>query len=101
MLNAIKFSEAGQPIQLEWNETDTFKRLSIRDQGIGLTDEQIELFKRKGKLPTRRGTSGESGLGIGITICSKLMELNKGQLKILQNEIGTEVQLLFRNNSYA
>ena len=101
LLNAIKFSEAGQPIQLEWNETDTFKRLSIRDQGIGLTDEQIELFKRKSKLPTRRGTSGESGLGIGITICSKLMELNKGQLKILQNEIGTEVQLLFRNNSYA
>ena len=96
LLNAIKFSEAGQPIQLEWNETDTFKRLSIRDRGIGLTDEQIELFNSKGKLQTRKGTSGESGLGIGITICSKLMALNKGQLKILQKEIGTEVQLLFR-----
>ena len=101
LLNAIKFSEAGQPIQLEWNEVDNFKRLSIRDQGIGLTDEQIELFERKGKLPARRGTSGESGLGIGITICSKLMELNKGQLQILQKDKGTEVQLLFRNNTYA
>ena len=101
LLNAIKFSEQSQPIELEWKETDEFKRLSIRDKGIGLTDEQIELFQRKGKLQTRRGTSGESGLGIGISICSKLMELNKGQLQILQKDRGTEVQLLFRNNTYA
>lgn len=99
LLNAIKFSEADQPIQLEWQETDKLKRLSIRDRGIGFTKEQIELFQREGKLQTRRGTSGESGLGIGISICSKLMELNNGQLQILQKDKGTEVQLLFRNNT--
>jgi signal transduction histidine kinase len=99
LLNAIKFSEVGQPIQLEWKESGPYKKLIIRDHGIGLSDEQIGLFQREGKLQTRKGTSGESGLGIGITICSKLMELNKGELLIFQKDKGTEVQLLFSKDS--
>ena len=97
LINAIKFSSKNRAIRLKWSESESTKILSIEDEGIGISKEQIEQFRKQGKLKSRRGTSGETGLGIGLTICQKLMHLNKGSINIQNTGEGTLVELLFKS----
>ena len=98
LLNAIKFSNPGNPIELRWSYRDNVGTLSIRDYGIGMKKEQIEQYNQQGSIKHRKGTSGESGLGIGLSICSKLMQLNDAGLELLQQQPGTQANLIFKTN---
>lgn len=97
LINAIKFSSENRAIRLKWSESESVKRLSIEDEGVGFSEEQLEQFHKKGKLNSRKGTSGETGLGLGLNICQKLMHLNKGDIQIENTEQGTRVNLFFNN----
>ena len=97
LINAIKFSSENHAIRLNWSESESLKQLSIEDEGIGISQDQIQQFQKDGKLNSRKGTSGETGLGIGLSICQKLMYLNKGSLEIVNTGEGTRVNLLFKS----
>lgn len=72
--NAIKFSPIGGQIEIKFQrDNDTF-RLSVNDQGIGLKQEQIELWKAGNLMTPREGTKGEKGFGIGLSLARKFAE---------------------------
>ena len=98
LLNAIKFSETGDLIQIKSESLNDRQILSIRDQGIGMSSEQVNEFKLRGAVNQRKGTSGETGLGIGLSICSKLMELNGAKLELRPKTPGTEAHLTFKSS---
>lgn len=94
--NSINFTAAGE-INIKLYFEDKLK-LSIKDTGIGITQEFLEkIFE-----PFTQETSGYSrkydGNGLGLTLVKKYSELNDIDIQIKsQQKIGTEVILSFNN----
>jgi signal transduction histidine kinase len=78
--NAIKFSEKGKPVELVLTQEQNKVRISVRDQGPGLTDQdQANLFKKFQRLSTRP-TNGESSIGLGLAIVKRYVDLMGGRV---------------------
>ncbi len=82
-VNAIKFTPQGGKIKfcLEKNDNGTIK-LEIEDNGIGMTQEQLNNLFDITKVTTVKGTNQEKGNGLGLILCKELMELQKGSLQM-------------------
>lgn len=91
--NAIKFSEKGTAIVLESRPEGSKVRLSVRDHGVGMTDE--ELSKLKNTFNTKLGTRKEKGMGLGLKICRALIQAHKSNLDVIsQPQEGTTMSFL-------
>ncbi len=86
--NAIKFSKSGDTICIGIKqEIDGKMRVSVADQGIGMSKQQIEHILETGKSSNiTTGTNGEKGSGLGLIICKGLLERNKSKLHIDSRE---------------
>ena len=80
--NAIKFSPRDRLIQVQVEDTGTGGRLSVRDQGPGLTPDDLEhLFGRFTKL-SARPTGGEASLGLGLSIVKGMVDAMGGTIRV-------------------
>jgi signal transduction histidine kinase len=89
--NAIKYSPEGKTIwvssyRVEEHETSKEQvyanrlRVTIRDEGQGLTkDDMQKVFGRFQRL-SARPTGGESSTGLGLSIVKKIVELHGGKV---------------------
>ncbi len=91
--NAIKFSSEGQSIYVDILPDDEFINISIQDEGVGITQEDLPLIKNK----FYKGQSKKSGSGIGLAICNEIVEQHGGLLA-LDSEVdkGTTVTIQLR-----
>jgi len=79
--NAVKFSEAGDIVRLNaYKEDDTFY-MEVKDEGIGMTEEQVSQFYKE-KLVSTYGTNNEKGTGVGLSMVLKFVELLNLEIKI-------------------
>jgi PAS domain S-box-containing protein len=74
--NAVKYSPADAPITISCDADDTTLRVHVADRGKGLSDAEgvFEAFVRE------PGTDRVAGLGIGLTVCKRLMEAQGGTI---------------------
>ncbi len=80
--NAIKFSFPGTEINVDVSIKGEFATISVRDQGIGMTQEQLEkLFKPFVRIATE-GTAGEKCTGLGLSIVKKIVEVHDGHIEV-------------------
>lgn len=78
--NAIKFSYFDSEIKVRIYNDNSKLVITVTDTGIGFDKSQIdELFKKFTKM-SRLGTANESSTGIGLYLCKKIIEKNKGGL---------------------
>ena len=78
--NAIKFSYFDSEVKVRIYNDNSKVIITVTDKGIGFDKNQIdELFKKFTKL-SRLGTANESSTGIGLYLCKKIIEKNKGTL---------------------
>jgi len=85
--NAIKFTHRGGRISVTSKRNKSDISISISDNGIGITKENIEkLFKVDSEISTK-GTENEKGTGLGLILCKELTELNNGKI-IVKSELG-------------
>ena len=85
--NAIKFTEQGQivvDVKLESKTADTaFVHFSVRDTGVGIPAEHqvkiFEAFSQADQSMTRKF----GGTGLGLTICSRLVEMMGGRIWVI------------------
>lgn len=78
--NAIKFTEKGEVrISLDINHEDETLCISVKDSGIGITDEQKEMLFSAFSQADRSTTRKFGGTGLGLAICKKLSELMQGE----------------------
>jgi len=81
--NAVKFSYFDSAINVRIYSEDSKLILTVKDYGMGFDKNQIEeLFKKFTKM-SRLGTANESSTGIGLYLCKKIIERNKGRLTAL------------------
>ena len=94
--NAIKFSQLGSTILISNTQNKTSQILTIEDEGIGMSQEQINEVIEGRILNPQAGTQSEKGTGIGLLICKEFVEMNGGKL-IIQSEInhGTTIKIQF------
>jgi signal transduction histidine kinase len=78
--NAIKFSHRGGEILLMTEVKDGMAEVSVVDSGVGISAEnQAKLF-RYDQSYRSKGTSGETGTGIGLILCKDFIERNNGRI---------------------
>lgn len=78
--NAIKFSYKGGKIEIWSKDGRSEVEIAISDQGVGIgIDQMRKIFKMNETISTR-GTSNESGSGIGLSLCSEFVRKNNGRL---------------------
>jgi|LakMenEpi03Aug12_release.lakeMendotaPanAssembly.Ray.scaffolds.fasta_scaffold41928_3 signal transduction histidine kinase/tetratricopeptide (TPR) repeat protein len=84
--NAIKYNKSSIPtININYKSTEKSHVISIKDNGIGIDkkfyNDVFFVFKR---LHTK---NEYDGTGIGLAICKKIVEQNKGQIWV-ESELG-------------
>jgi len=79
--NAIKYSPIGGHIELTMSVADDRILIRIRDEGPGLSEEDVSrLFGRFQRL-SARPTGGERSTGLGLSIVKRIVELHGGQVR--------------------
>jgi signal transduction histidine kinase len=90
--NALKFSEPGSKIHISSTEDDAEIVIVIRDEGRGMSQEQIS--KVTAFQQFERRLHEQQGAGLGLIIAKTLAELYGGSLTIESTEkIGTTVTI--------
>jgi len=80
--NSIKYSHANQHIVIDTRKEAQTIYISVKDQGVGMTQEvQDNLFTLQGNA-SRPGTQNEKGTGLGLTLCMELIKENKGRIDV-------------------
>ncbi len=89
--NAIKFTNFGGIVELNVKEIDNCLEISVKDNGIGISQDRInKLFKINENISTK-GTANENGTGLGLVLVNEFIEKMGGKLNIKSEpNYGTE-----------
>jgi PAS domain S-box-containing protein len=96
--NAIKFTASGEVVirikQIEKKGNDAYLRFSVRDTGIGISEEKADrLFKPFSQIDTST-TRKYGGTGLGLAISAQLVKLMNGNIWV-NNEVQNGSEFLF------
>jgi len=80
--NSIKFTGPGGKVVISYIRKDNFTIISVEDNGIGISEDNInKLFKIEAQFSTN-GTNNEQGSGLGLVLCKELLTKTKGFIKV-------------------
>ena len=84
--NAIKFTPKEGEVVIDVKEEDELIEVLVRDTGTGMSEEaKNKLFGDEHF--TTKGTSNESGTGLGLMICKEFLKKNGGDIHV-ESELG-------------
>lgn len=79
--NAIKFTENKGLIIVSIKEAnDKFVTVSVKDNGIGMSEEMLSKIFNIEESKSSKGTSNETGTGLGLILCKEFIEKNGGKI---------------------
>jgi len=85
--NAIKYSPQGGRVEMSLVKQDSAARLSVADQGIGMSrEEQTHIFDRFYRTDAARAHT-KKGTGLGLAICKWIVDAHHGTIDV-QSEPG-------------
>jgi signal transduction histidine kinase len=85
--NGIKYTHKGGEVEISVDDTDEYVVVSVKDNGIGISDEIKEKLYRLDGKHKPKGTDNEKGSGLGLILCKEFAEKNNGFLKF-ESELG-------------
>ncbi len=78
--NAFRFSNPGKKVEVAVWEENNLIYFSIKDQGRGMTKNQINSIAALAQF--ERSVYEQQGIGMGLVICKKLVEIHDGTFLI-------------------
>lgn len=91
--NALKYNKPGGEILLSANIAENEHHLSIRDNGMGMSQDNVDhLFE---KFYRAQNTEDKiHGTGLGLSICKKIIENHNGRISVKSSlRLGTEFEI--------
>jgi CheY-like chemotaxis protein len=96
LTNAAKYSERGNRIWLTAERQGSDAVLSVKDTGIGIPPDMLprvfEMFTQVGRSPEKT----QSGLGIGLSIVKRLVEMHGGSVEARSEGPGMGSEFIVR-----
>lgn len=92
--NALKFTPEGGKIEITAAEEMDAVKVSVHDNGIGMSEEMVYKIFNQDESVTTLGTSNEKGTGLGISLCKDFIRRNKGKLSA-ESEPGVGTTISF------
>ena len=93
--NATKYSEPNTDIYIISEKKDGFGRITVKDEGIGMTPEDSKrIFERFYRVDVSR-TKATGGTGLGLAIVKRIVEIHNGKIEV-HSELGkgTEITII-------
>jgi signal transduction histidine kinase/ActR/RegA family two-component response regulator len=94
--NAAKYTEPGGRIEVAVARDDNEVSVRVTDSGIGITAEMLtqvfEMFRQADSSPERI----QSGLGVGLTLAKRLVELHQGSITATSLGLGMGSEFVVR-----
>lgn len=79
--NAIKFSDHGTEIGVDVSENDESVLIAIKDQGIGISEDNLlVIFEKFRTLPSSGDRNKGAGTGLGLAICKGIIQGHGGKI---------------------
>lgn len=80
--NAIKFTQPGGQVLIRSYQDNGNALVDIRDNGLGLSEEDIRNAFQRGAVLSAKPTAGENSSGLGLWVVKKLVEAHKGRVTV-------------------
>jgi signal transduction histidine kinase len=80
--NSIKFSQSGDEVIVQAEETGGNVEISVIDEGVGIQEDALGKILSKKSMYTTHGTDGEKGSGLGLDLCIDFVEIHGGTIKV-------------------
>ncbi|NUM69424.1 MAG: hypothetical protein HUU43_01140 [Ignavibacteriaceae bacterium] len=80
--NAVKFTKPGGIIVVEIKKINDSVLVSVNDNGVGMSDDDVDKLFRIDVKHSKKGTMEEAGTGLGLIICKEFIERNGGVLSV-------------------
>jgi PAS domain S-box-containing protein len=94
--NAAKYTDEGGQIRLDASVTDRMVTIRVRDTGLGVDPDLLphvfDLFTQAERTPDR----SEGGLGIGLTLVKRLVEMHGGTVEAQSEGLGSGAEFIVR-----
>jgi PAS domain S-box-containing protein len=78
--NAIKYTNQGGYIKIAASKVNTIYKLSISDNGIGISEKNLSKIFQIDESYSTPGTEREKGTGLGLILCDEFIDKNMGTI---------------------
>lgn len=94
--NAVKYTQGGGNINIEVDKLETFTKIEITDNGIGIDEKEINnIFKR---FYRSAEVSTEEGVGLGLYLAREIVANQGGYIKVTSKKgIGSKFSIYLLN----
>lgn len=93
--NAIKFSHENNEIIVSAMQSPTQTIIRISDNGVGIPERLKNNLFEFDKQKSTKGTNGEKGSGIGLTVVKRIVDMHQAEIRIESEESnGTTVSII-------
>ena len=79
--NAVKFTSCGE-VGMTATAKDGFLTVGIHDTGLGISEDEQDLIFDEFRQSDRTTARGFGGLGLGLAICKRLVEMHGGEIGV-------------------
>jgi PAS domain S-box-containing protein len=80
--NAVKYSPDKTAITIETSSDDRELKIIVRDEGCGISAEQLPRIFEKFYRASRRQTKDVAGTGLGLALTQEIVELHGGRVVV-------------------
>jgi signal transduction histidine kinase len=99
--NAVKYTDRGGHIELEVHGDGRHLQIRVRDNGIGIPAERLPLIFDLFTQLDRKSDHPQSGLGIGLALVRRLLEMHGGSVEARSDGAGRGSEFLIRLPQYS
>ena len=92
--NAVKYTAPGGQIEITLRTEDRQAVVSIRDDGMGIPTEMLQYVFEPFAQLDRSFEHADGGVGIGLTLARKLIELHQGSIEARSSGRGKGTEFL-------
>ena len=92
--NARKASEPGKVIELTGRKQDSRYRITVRDHGIGIPEEELNRITEAFFMVDKSRSRAQHGAGLGLAIGNKIAQLHGSELHF-ESQVGVGTSVWF------